>query len=193
MHHLVRGSYPCSVAVTQSCPTRTTPWTVAHQAPLSMGFSRQEYWSGLPFPSPGDGSSRPRAQTRVCCIASRLFTNRATGEAPVAVPRAAHWPGTILQHPLQVGAILHVAREGAGHHIGAPVSSPCPQRSKRHCLTGGQSLQQSSTRPAGCPCCSPSPPAWAPHNSSQPGVPACLSAHEASCPSWFPAQHLRGL
>ena len=31
-----------------------TPWTVVHQAPLSMGFSRQEYWSGLPFPSPGD-------------------------------------------------------------------------------------------------------------------------------------------
>jgi len=31
-----------------------TPWTVAHQDPLSMGFSRQEYWSGLPFPSPGD-------------------------------------------------------------------------------------------------------------------------------------------
>ena len=31
-----------------------TPWTVAQQAPLSMGFSRQEYWSGLPFPSPGD-------------------------------------------------------------------------------------------------------------------------------------------
>ena len=31
-----------------------TPWTVAHQAPPSMGFSRQEYWSGLPFPSPGD-------------------------------------------------------------------------------------------------------------------------------------------
>ena len=31
-----------------------TPWSVVHQAPLSMGFSRQEYWSGLPFPSPGD-------------------------------------------------------------------------------------------------------------------------------------------
>ena len=31
-----------------------TPWTVAHQGPLSMGFSRQEYWSSLPFPSPGD-------------------------------------------------------------------------------------------------------------------------------------------
>ena len=31
-----------------------TPWTVAHQTPLSMGFSRQEYWSGLPCPPPGD-------------------------------------------------------------------------------------------------------------------------------------------
>ena len=31
-----------------------TPWTVAHQAYLSMGFPRKEYWSGLPFPSPGD-------------------------------------------------------------------------------------------------------------------------------------------
>ena len=31
-----------------------TPWTVAYQVPLSMGFSRQECWSGLPFPSPGD-------------------------------------------------------------------------------------------------------------------------------------------
>ena len=40
--------------VAQSCPTLCGPWTVAHQAPLSMGFSRQEYWSGLPFPSPGD-------------------------------------------------------------------------------------------------------------------------------------------
>ena len=38
----------------QSCLTLVTPWTVACQAPLSMGFSRQEYWSGLPFPPPGD-------------------------------------------------------------------------------------------------------------------------------------------
>ena len=35
----------------------TTPWTIAHQAPPSMGFSRQEHWSGLPFPSPGDLSN----------------------------------------------------------------------------------------------------------------------------------------
>ena len=38
--------------VAKSCTTLVTPWSVAHQAPLSMGFSRQEYWSGLPFPSP---------------------------------------------------------------------------------------------------------------------------------------------
>ena len=36
----------------QSCPTLVTPWTAAHQAPPSLGFSRQEHWSGLPFPSP---------------------------------------------------------------------------------------------------------------------------------------------
>ena len=35
-------------------PLFTTLWTLAHQAPLSMGFSRQEYWSGLPFSPPGD-------------------------------------------------------------------------------------------------------------------------------------------
>ena len=48
---------PCSGGgglVAKSCPTLATPWIVACQAPLSMGFSRQEYWSGLPFPSPGD-------------------------------------------------------------------------------------------------------------------------------------------
>ena len=49
--------------IAKLCPTLATPWTVAWQAPLSVGFSRQEYWSGLPFPSPGDlpdpGSSWP--------------------------------------------------------------------------------------------------------------------------------------
>ena len=40
--------------VAKLCLTLVTPWTAACQAPLSMGFSRQEYWSGLSFPSPGD-------------------------------------------------------------------------------------------------------------------------------------------
>ena len=37
--------------VAQSCPTLATPWTAAYQAPPSMGFSRQKYWSGVPLPS----------------------------------------------------------------------------------------------------------------------------------------------
>ena len=46
------------------------PWTVAHQPPLSMGFLRQEYWSGLPFPSPRD--LPPRDWTWVSCLAGRF-------------------------------------------------------------------------------------------------------------------------
>ena len=50
-----------------------TPWTVAHQAPLSMGFPRQEYWSGLLFPPPGnlsDSTIKPMSPA----LAGRLFT-----------------------------------------------------------------------------------------------------------------------
>ena len=48
------GEFHGGRLVTKSCPTLAIPWTVAHQAPLSMGFSMQEYWNGLPFPSQGD-------------------------------------------------------------------------------------------------------------------------------------------
>ena len=50
--------------VTKSCPTLMIPWTVSCQAPLSMGFSRQEYWNGVPFPPPGalpDPGIKPRS------------------------------------------------------------------------------------------------------------------------------------
>ena len=50
-----------------------TPWTVAHQAPLSVGFSRQEYWSGLPFPSPGD-LPNPGIKSHVSCIGRWIIT-----------------------------------------------------------------------------------------------------------------------
>ena len=46
-----------SVKLLSSVRLFVTPWTIAHQAPPSMEFSRQEYWSGLPFPSPGDLSN----------------------------------------------------------------------------------------------------------------------------------------
>ena len=47
-----------------------TPWTVAYKAPLSMEFSRQEYWRGLPFPSPGDlpnSGIEPGSVIKKCC------------------------------------------------------------------------------------------------------------------------------
>ena len=50
-----------------------TPWTAAHQAPLSMGFPRHEYWSGLPFPSPGDLTG-PGIKPRSPALAGRFFT-----------------------------------------------------------------------------------------------------------------------
>ena len=61
-----------------------TLWTVAHQAPLSMGFSRQEYWSGLPLPTPGDCPD-PRTEPASLmspALAARFFTTSATCEAP---------------------------------------------------------------------------------------------------------------
>ena len=48
------GSVPGGGLIAKSCPALASPWAVACQAPLSMGFSREEYWSGLPFLSPGD-------------------------------------------------------------------------------------------------------------------------------------------
>ena len=60
-----------------------TPWTVAHQAPLSMGFSMQEYWSGLPFPVPGDLPDPGIELTSLMspALAGRFFTTSATWEA----------------------------------------------------------------------------------------------------------------
>ena len=59
-----------------------TPWTVAHQAPLSMGFSRQEYWSGLPFPPPGDlpdSGIEPTSPVSPA-LAGRFFTTALPGK-----------------------------------------------------------------------------------------------------------------
>ena len=57
-----------------------TPWTVAHQAPVSIGFPRQEYWSGLPFPSPADIPD-PEIKPVSPALAGGFFTTGATWEA----------------------------------------------------------------------------------------------------------------
>ena len=56
-----------------------TLWTVAHQSPLSLGFPRQEYWSGLPFPSPGD-LSNPETKLESPALTGRFFTTEPPGK-----------------------------------------------------------------------------------------------------------------
>ena len=76
-------------SVAQSCLT-TAPWTTAHQAPLSMEFSRQEYWSGLSFPPPGDLPG-PRDWTHVSCVSCIgrwILYHWATWEALVSQSRS---------------------------------------------------------------------------------------------------------
>ena len=66
-----------------------TQWTVAHQAPLSMEFSRQEYWSGLPFPTPGD---LPEPGIKTASLASPALTGRFFTTMPPGKPKL-----TVLQ------------------------------------------------------------------------------------------------
>ena len=88
--HMVRNSnMPTDICgggclVAKLCLTFATPWPVAHQAPLFMGLSQQEHWSGLPFPSPGDSPEpgielpSPAAPTP----AGRFLTTKPPGKPP---------------------------------------------------------------------------------------------------------------
>ena len=59
-----------------------TPWTAAHQAPVSMEFSKQEYWSGLPFPPPGDlpNPGIEPVSLASAALAGRFFTTEPPGK-----------------------------------------------------------------------------------------------------------------
>ena len=78
--YFISINFVCCVLSHSSCPTLVIPCTVDWQAPLSMEFSRQEYWSGSPFSSPGK-SSQLTNWTQVSCTAGRLFTDSAMREA----------------------------------------------------------------------------------------------------------------
>ena len=78
--HLVIGqSEHGGGLVAKSCLTLATPWTVTCQAPLSMGFPRQEYWSGLPFPSLGDLAD-PGIEPISLALAGGFFTTQPLGQ-----------------------------------------------------------------------------------------------------------------
>ena len=119
----------------QSC-LFMTPWTVAHQAPLSMGFPRQEYWNGLPSPK---DFSQPRDHTPISCVschAGGFFTAEPPGKPwwlTLSLSYSEnetyhfclfHWPGlVILSHSTKrvLGCVVfHMPRKG-----GLDVSERC--------------------------------------------------------------------
>ena len=76
------GFFPLSNVEGHACSVvsdSVTPWAAAHQAPLSMGLPRQEYWSGLPFPSPGDFSD-PEIKAAFPALPRRFFTTEPSGK-----------------------------------------------------------------------------------------------------------------
>ena len=84
-----------------------TPWTVAYQAPPSMGFSRQEYWTGLPFPSPGDLPD-PRNQTPLFNLVERTFIKKLKVELPYGPATLGHLSreNMVLKDTLMFIAVL---------------------------------------------------------------------------------------
>ena len=78
----------------QSCPTLCNPWTVAYQAPQSMEFSRRAYWSGLPFPSPGD-LPEPGIEPRSPTLQADTLPSKPPGK-PMVKPGQT-WAGKSLQ------------------------------------------------------------------------------------------------
>ena len=84
-------------------------WTVARQASLSMGFPRQEYWSGLPFPSPGDLPD-PGIKSMSPALAGRFFTTEPPGK-----PHSINWLsgnklGKISHFPPDTWEVLSLCR-----------------------------------------------------------------------------------
>ena len=76
----------CCCLVAKSCPTLCDPLELAHQAPLSMGFPRQEIWNELPFPSPGD-LPNPGIGLTSPALADGFFSTEPPGMPPkVAIP-----------------------------------------------------------------------------------------------------------
>ena len=99
-----------------------TPWTTARQVPLSMRFSRQEYWSGPPFPPPGDGYSLTRDPACVFCNGRWILYHWATQEAP------SYW--SLLFHR-SVGS--DSLRSHGQQHARLPCPSPSPRACSNSC------------------------------------------------------------
>ena len=115
-----------------------TPWIVARQVPLSMGFSSQEHWSGLPFPSPGDLPD-PRIELPSPALAGRFFTeslgksrnifqfSSVTQLCPTLCdPMNRSRPGLPVHQQLPEFTHTHVHRVSDATQPSHPLSSPSP-------------------------------------------------------------------
>ena len=99
-----------------------TPWTVAYQAPLSMGLSWQEYWSGLPFPSPGDlpnPGMEPKSLMSLALAAGGLFTTstilssvQLLSPVRLCITMDCSTPGLTIHHQLPEFTQIHVHQVG---------------------------------------------------------------------------------
>ena len=127
----------CVCLVAQLCLTLLTPWTLAHQASLSIGFSRQEYWSELPFPSPGDlpdpgiergsptlqaDSLLPEPPGKPYILSSSVQFSRSV----VSDSMNHSTPGLPVHHQLLELTETHVHRVSDAIQPSHPLSSPSP-------------------------------------------------------------------
>ena len=116
-----------------------TPWTAAYQVPPSMGFPRQVYWSGLPYPSPGD-LPHPGLELMSPALARNFFTTEPPGKLTYFIqfssvtqscptlcnPMNRSTPGLHVHHQLPEFTKTHVHRVGDAIQPSHPLSSPSP-------------------------------------------------------------------
>ena len=99
-----------------------TPWSVARQAPLSMGVFRQEYWCGLPFLSAGD-LPIPGIQPVSPALASRFFTTESLGKPGGGTPPAKNWDYSWKREKESWGSNFYQKRKGENTRVFMAVTS----------------------------------------------------------------------
>ena len=124
-----------------------TPWTIAYQAPPSMGFSRQEYWSGLPFPPPGD-LPNPGIQPGSPAFQAHALTSEPPGNWRLTVPKTIKM---MLVRPQMISFKMIIR---ADHAVSACSPIPLSMKALVHWLSArGESAFRQDRSPATLPSC----------------------------------------
>ena len=103
----------------------TTPWTAAYQAPPPMGFSRQEYWSGVPLPSLKEGIDMAIKHMKICSISRVLQFSRSVVSDSLQ-PHGLQHASFPVHHQLPELTQTHVHQVGNTIQPSHPLSSPSP-------------------------------------------------------------------